>query len=319
MVHSIGEREAWYKVPNRTIITNGGGGLLDNFKGSLSAILHSVYPDFRWDPLKFDKVPQNFWDSLGNQKLFMVALGKKLNIKEGDMEPWYKLSNRVMIDNGGSRLLSRYKSSIYALLCSIFPDYEWDPERFKKVPQKYWISLPNQRALVDEIAKALGLLAPSELSPSESNLTSNSMKWEGWYTVASQTFIDRGGGSLLSQYQGSLPKLLQKVYPEFDWKLWKFPRRTARVRSDSAALNDMFASVEQELGIASPRDWNRISAERLSELGVLNVFNSMEEGLLGALKKRYPNEVWEEGQFVGKGFRRKTVRKKQQEEKEKET
>ncbi len=68
------------------------------------------------------KVPNGHWDSVSNQRLFMDALAKKLNIT--DMEGWYKATITRMRENGGGSLLSRnYKGSRFKLLSTVYPEY----------------------------------------------------------------------------------------------------------------------------------------------------------------------------------------------------
>lgn len=94
----------------KTIIENGGKGLLDHYKQSLSALLTKVYPEVSWDPLHFTKTPKKFWSSLENQRKFMDEIGIKLGIESGKESRggWYKVSTQAVLDQGGRALLGQY-------------------------------------------------------------------------------------------------------------------------------------------------------------------------------------------------------------------
>ena len=280
--------EGWYQIPIKTVRAEGGGSLLYQFNNSLSKLLKSVYPGFSWDPLKFGKAPQKFWSKLENQKPFLEDIGIKLGIPKGVMEPWYKVKARSFIDLGGGPLLNQYNNSMHALLSAIFPDFTWNPLNFTKAPQNYWGSIENQRNLVLEIGQKLGIAQ------------NGSANFEEWYNVSNLTFIEQGGGSLLSHYQGSLPDILSNVFPEYDWKIWKFPGRSL---SDERSLDEALTHVEAALMIVSPKDWYRVTTDQLESLG-LSQLTGKSGGLISELKRRYPQEPWDEKWFALSGYKK---------------
>ena len=46
-----------------------------------------------------------------------------------------------------------------------------------------------------------------------------------WYTLKAADFNEEDGSSFLQKiYKGSRYKFLKTVFPEVDWKPWKFPK-----------------------------------------------------------------------------------------------
>lgn len=134
-----------------------------------------------------------------------------------------------------------------------------------------------------------------------------------WYTVSNKSLLENGGDSLLRRYQNSLPKLLQKVYPNINWKLWKFNRRISKTKIDPKVLNEIISEVEKVLGIKTPKvillislfmvpfsyqksskDWHRVTSEQISELPYAKFLVSRKGVLLKALDERYAHEKWGE-------------------------
>src|SRR5690348_15534624 len=76
----------WYSVTQDQIIENGGGGLLDHFKGSPFRLIQSVYPEHRWEVDKMRKKPPGYWNIQENQKGFMDNLRRKLGFTS--MDDW---------------------------------------------------------------------------------------------------------------------------------------------------------------------------------------------------------------------------------------
>ncbi len=64
---------------------------------------------------------RGYWKNISNQRAFMDALAKKLNIKY--QEEWYDLTHGIMKKHGGTGLLDRYKNSPSKLLTTVYPEY----------------------------------------------------------------------------------------------------------------------------------------------------------------------------------------------------
>ena len=69
---------------------------------SISEIVQSTYPEHDWLIWKFRRVPNGFWNDKKNQRNCLDWIGKQLGIK--DMEDWYKMSARDILEHGGIRI-----------------------------------------------------------------------------------------------------------------------------------------------------------------------------------------------------------------------
>src|SRR5262245_37876123 len=78
---------------------------------------------------------------------------------------------------------------------------KWD-----SVPIGYWCDKANQVQFMNWLAKQLGIT-----------------HWEQWYDVNTSQILRKGGRGLLDyHYQRSPAALLQGVYPQHPWAMWKF-------------------------------------------------------------------------------------------------
>ena len=72
--------------------------------------------------------------NLDNHRIYARYLGEKLGYEK--MEDWYKISKKDICKNGGSGLLSGYYASTPSkFVMEMFPDYEWLPWKFTRMPQ----------------------------------------------------------------------------------------------------------------------------------------------------------------------------------------
>jgi hypothetical protein len=72
-------------------------------------------------------------------------------------------------------------------LKDLYPDVEWLPWKFSKVPRRFWESRVNQRLFLEWFAKEKGI-----------------QKKEDWHTVTTAAIRASGGARLLFYYNGSL-------------------------------------------------------------------------------------------------------------------
>ncbi len=171
---------------------------------------------YKWDLNCFNDPPPALspnLNNISNQRAFMDELAKKLNVTH--FSAWYNVSTQKLIQYGGQPLLFKYAHSLSKALSSIYPEYptgfllktfshllihflhKWNIFKFARVPSKYWDSLHNQRAFMDDLASSLNIPVP-----------------EGWYHVSTTTLSKRAS-TLLSRYNGSRFDLLRSVYPEY--------------------------------------------------------------------------------------------------------
>ena len=286
------ELAKWYNVTLPLLLENGGGPVLAKYNFSISNMLSKVFPELNWEPLRFHKVPQNYWASPAHQKAFLETVGAELGIDSGDLSGWYHVTTKDLIELGGSGPLSHFNNSISSLLQSAFPEASWDLMKFKQVPKNHWSSMANQRAFMDDLARRLGF--PFVKDSTRKEIDEPKYEMDGWYAVSNQTVIDHGGARLLALYDDSLAKLLASVYPEHQWSLWRFPRRLEMLKNDKEGLVRMVEAVEKALGMEGPEDWRRVSPERLVSAGFPKAVVSSNEGeiLLSALRLKYPQVEW---------------------------
>ncbi len=76
----------------------GGHTLLYHHYPSFAQLLIAVYPEYSWEPWKFNKAPKGYFDNVENQKSYVKWLEQELKIKE--KSDWYKFTAKVEKSGG---------------------------------------------------------------------------------------------------------------------------------------------------------------------------------------------------------------------------
>src|SRR5262249_51176611 len=139
-----------FKLSSEDMQKNGGSGLLEHHKGSVSRALDAILEDGSKSLICFllitfvtdEKIPQwlfkksrKDWKDPTLQKQFLDWLAAELGISE--QIQWYKVSKKHFLEKGGGGLLEEFKHYSFALE-SVYPQYQWLPWQFEKTPVEYW-------------------------------------------------------------------------------------------------------------------------------------------------------------------------------------
>jgi len=167
-------------------------------------MLNAIYPEYKWLEWKFNSTPKNFWIIKKNQKKYMDWLGEQLGYK--NYEDWYKIRRYDFWDNYGSGFMKIYDNSPSLAVISVYSDYEWLEWKFPNTVRGFWEKKTNQKKYLNWLGKQLGY-----------------KNYEDWYKINQDNFINNYGSYLSTNfYDGSPPKIIMSVYPEYEWLEWKF-------------------------------------------------------------------------------------------------
>jgi hypothetical protein len=113
----------------------------------------------------------------------------------------YRITASILQQNGARTLLleNYYKCSPKTLICSIFPEYNWIPWKFRVAPQ-FWNKKSNRFQFLEYLKNKYQI---------EEN--------EDWFRkITGRILFEEGGRSLYQKY-GSISKILKSVYSNINW------------------------------------------------------------------------------------------------------
>jgi hypothetical protein len=165
--------EDWYGVQKVQIARNGGNGLLTHYYNQSAArAIMEAFPEHKWQPWKFKRVPMGFWNEIAHRKLFFDHLAELRGFSS--MEDWYKLDIEDFVESGGSSIAVAFNNRIPDIVMQTFPEHEWKPWMFRRS-----MGLRRQedhRAFMDWLFKKLGMKDLAE-----------------WYHTPSMAIREHGG------------------------------------------------------------------------------------------------------------------------------
>jgi aromatic ring-cleaving dioxygenase len=235
--------EDWYKITCEQIYNNYGGGLVRGYyKGSPYLFLKSVFPEYNWLGWKFSVSPYNFWN-FETEKQYAIWLGETLGYK--NMEDWYGISRKLIIDNfGGGYILAKYNGSPSLFIKSVFPQYNWLEWKFS-VTTDFWEHVENHKKYAIWLGETLGY-----------------KNMEDWYKITSDVISNNYGSTpLINHYNGSPSLFLKSVFPQYNWLEWKFTQTSQHFWKDIENHKKYAIWLGETLGYKNMEDWYKITCD----------------------------------------------------------
>jgi hypothetical protein len=95
----------------------------------------------------------------------------------------------------------------------------------------------------------------------------------------------------------SIISALRTVYPEVDWKPWKFSKALSNSWDDVNNQRSVCDEAAKQLGIQNPEDWYKVSAAQLLHSPARQLLQHHSHSVIKMLKSAYPEVKWKPWQF----------------------
>lgn len=210
--------------------------------GNLIRALQGIFPEHHWQPWRFTRIPEGWWNFMPHQREFFDWLRVPLGLK--DMDGWYNISYKeVRRQPGGYLLFTHYQDNVKSALLKIYPDHPWDIPRFDQSPQAYWDSLAGPEPPSDGPTRSPESQIRSYMEHIANELDVH--RADDWYRISRIQLRKVGAAHVVKKY-GGIVSLLKRVYPLHRWSEAKFV--TAGKKSTQRALRlrleEIFAGRE---------------------------------------------------------------------------
>jgi len=277
-----------------------GATLLKLFKNSPSALLLHSFPEDDFQLWQFQIIPTVFYENSSEVRRFLEWVLKENGIMNpNDLKP----SHFALL--GVQRVLKRFNNSPMNVIQFAYGKKEKEVKEKggkeekesgkeeeeggggrRKKPFGYWNSVENQRRFVVDLGRKLGYYLKGEEREGEEKEKEKGKRegkgkeveqihYERFYELKKSDIASAGGLTLLTfHHRNSVYSLMKTVFPEYDWLPWRFPVTPKLSWNDDAILRKAVDYVEQQLKIEGGGDeWKRVSAAKLNDLGLLNLFH----------------------------------------------
>jgi hypothetical protein len=271
----ISNVEDWYGVTSNHLLDNGASSMLKYFQYSSYNAIRSAYQDTEWLPWLFDHSQSSIWEDQETRRNYFDWLA--LQFKFDTPEDWYGLKKTDILDRGGGRLLDDYyNGSIARAICSIYPEFQWQPWRFTNVPSSFWRTLENQKIFMEWIEKKLEIKDP-----------------DGWIGVGTETLSQWGGSGLLYQYGHSITKILKAVFPHVDWKPWLLEKLPMTYWKSLERRREFIIWLGEHCGFERDYDWYKLDRSAVLENGGEGLLEYYDGSGKRAIMEIFPDVHWQ--------------------------
>jgi hypothetical protein len=167
---------------------------------------------------------------------------------------------------------------VHDALTACFPEINFGSAREARrhVTKGYWAKRENQRALLDGIARRMGV-----------------EKTEDWRRVRRKHIKEAGGARLLTLFNGSILGLLRAVYPEEEWVEYECrPNVPAGYWSNPPVQRQFLEGFAKRHGIEREEDWAKVTHEAVAAAGGGGLLREHGGSLFNALVAALPERQW---------------------------
>lgn len=202
---------------------------------------------------------------------------------------WYPVdSKRVHALDSRKLITKKFGGSVPRAIMDIFPEHEWLPWLFRRMPNGLWGDLKIQRQYFDWLGIQLHI---------GKNL-------EQWYSVSTLDVTSRCGTQLLQRiYQHSLSAALKAIYPDHEWQEWRFTVAPRNYWKEEKTRREYFDFLAKQLGVRDQEGnlhldrWYKVTRSQVVKLGGSGVLKRWDNSLAGALLAIYPGHDWAPWKF----------------------
>ena len=284
----ISNYEDWYSIRTKQIKDLGGHQFLRKNDNSISKALNFLLPEYDWKPWLFHQTLKGFWDDMENRRTYLDWLGEVLGYK--CLDDWYGISASDFRNNFGASLLFKiHDGSPARVVIENYPEKNWIVWNFSKVPQRYWEDIEKRREAIFWMKEKIGLKS-----------------LEDWYSVPQSAFRKHRLFSMLThQYNSGVYNMLVDIYPENDWKFWKFKKVPNGMWNNPQRQQEYLQWFEQVMNIQSPSDWYHVNADDFAKNhGKSLLFSQFNGSPKQVAESMYPDYEWLHWEFttVGNGY-----------------
>ncbi len=269
--------EDWYHL-RFSDLDKTGGRSLRSFFGGCARIVMMHFPEYDWQPWRFDVTPDGFWPDPANVHRYLEWLAEELGFKKP--EDWYRLRCVDMTVNHGATLLDRNGCSVATLVAAAFPEYEWDEWKFEVTPNYFWDEPANCRRYLEWLGEQLGFKEPRD-----------------WYRIQTRDFSNHRGETLLLKFNGSPSAVVKFGFPEYEWHEWLFNLTPRNFWDEPANCRRYLEWLGEQLGFKEPRDWYRIQACDFSNHSGVALLDRFNRSPSAVVRFGFPEYEWYEWLF----------------------
>lgn len=178
------------------------------------------------------------------------------------------------------------RNVLVKMLMDSFPEYGWDIKKVMchmrpissfQFSKNSSLSIQQQKDVIEEIAKANGWIT-----------------FEDYYSLDRSKLKHHPDGLLLLKIYDEPSRIMEKLYPEHNWKRWKFWNRT-EYWSERSNQREFFDDLSKKLDIKRWEDWYEVKHQQVLDhggQGFITVFGSYMRAIANVYRDDFKFQLW---------------------------
>jgi len=130
---------------------------------------------------------------------------------------------------------------------------------------------------------------------------------DDWYNVTARQILKRGGSFVRYYYNDSPYKALQTIFPDHDWKRWKFKTVSMGYWTKKENQLEFFDELKETLGYHSMDNWYNITRTHVRKHGGRGIPEYHGDTPSKALQSVHPEHNWIQSNFKHALEKRKSL------------
>jgi len=230
------------------------------------------------------RVADGHWNSKKNRLDYLRWLESQLNYSKP--EDWYNITHSDFVNYKGDSIYRHvYNQDRMRIVSEIYPEVDWKPWLFKRMPLNTWSDPLVVREYLDWIFEQEGF-----------------SDYADWYSIKRKDLNKYPGSTIFNnKFGGSHRVAIKEHYPEYDWKDWLFFHSPPGFWNDDDNCREYLKWLANELSFNELDDWyklNQVLLQRHHGHGLHRRFSGSPEQIL---RYFFPNHEWDNARFgVGK-------------------
>ncbi len=269
--------ESLYTINQKMIRDFNGITLVKEYYKSIINLVKSLYPEYEWKSYKFPRRANGYWEIERHRIEWFEDFRKHYNL--GSYNSLYDINSKMIDDYYGKTLRNNYYKSIFIMVQSLCPEFEWKFYKFRYL-KGHWGEIENQKLWFEDLRDFYGLTTVEDI-----------------YSLNLRMITDFYGITLVKEYYGSILNMVESICPEYEWKFYKF-RGSKGYWSDLENQRIWFEDLRENYNLTTSESLYQINSKMINEFYGGNIWNfySKIPELVMAL---CPNHDWKFYRFRG--------------------
>ena len=225
-------------------------------------------------------VPNGYWFSPENQRLYLIWLGQRLGYRK--LDDYYRIRTIDFKTNRGSgALLHCWGSSAVTAVMETFSEHAWREWLFVSCPRSFWADRSNHRRYMKWLAEQCGINKPGD-----------------WYQITNRDFRTHKGGAFLLHYDSTISDAVKAYLPEIKWNEWQFGKTPKGFWDDRANRVRYMKWLGKRLGCRKLDDWYAVTRKDFEQNFGNQLMKHYNGSPLAAAMDCFSNHNWLEWKFA---------------------